>query len=82
MWGGLFCQEDESKRAMAAEAFKSACEQGGVWPYFVPAGGFMITPPMDVEESELREGLRRLVQCVEKAQAVLAVDAGPPSKCT
>jgi len=81
MWGGLFCDEDESRRTVAAEAFKSACEQGGVWPYFVPAGGFMITPPMDVEEGDLREGLRKLAECVEKAQAVVAADSGPVSKC-
>ena len=34
-------------------------EEEGVWPYFV-ATGFLLTPPIDTEESDWREALRRL----------------------
>ena len=34
-----------------AQVLKRHCAGGGgVWPYFVPAGGFMCTPPLDTAE--------------------------------
>lgn len=64
MWGGLFLHPDAAQRQEALALLREACEEEGVWPYFVPAGGFMLTPPMNTEESELREGLKKLVRCV------------------
>lgn len=42
-------------RTKAAASFKKHCIAAGVAPYFVPAGGGMLTPPYDVEEAQLLE---------------------------
>jgi len=52
MWGGLFVDPHAAQRQRALALLRDACKEEGVWPYFVPAGGFMMTPPMDIEESE------------------------------
>ena len=75
MWGCLFtvdaarCAGGAAARpeikAGAMAAFKRQCKQHRVWPYFVPVGGFMVTPVMDVSEADWREAMRRLVRCVE-----------------
>mmetsp|Transcript_29717 Transcript_29717/g.74674 ORF Transcript_29717/g.74674 Transcript_29717/m.74674 type:complete len:477 (+) Transcript_29717:47-1477(+) len=72
MWGGLFVDPDAAQRQKALALLRDACKQEGVWPYFVPAGGFMMTPPMDIEESEFRDGLQRLVRCLSSVRAQLA----------
>ena len=56
-------------RIKAAASFKKHCIAAGVAPYFIPAGGAMLTPPYDVEESQVscaapandepRDGARR-----------------------
>ena len=66
MWGGVFDDPEPERRQAAAAIFKRHCVgDGGVWPYFVPVGGFMVTPPMDTAEADLREMGRRL--CVAMA---------------
>jgi len=72
MWGGLFTASDEKQRSRCLALLREACSEEGVWPYFVPAGGFMLTPPMDIEEPELREGLQRLVRSLRRVQQKLA----------
>lgn len=64
MWGGLFVIDDADIRKNAMTLFKESCDAHGVLPYFVPVGGFMITPPLDVPGHELAEALRRLELCV------------------
>lgn len=72
MWGGLFADASAERREQALALLRAACSEEGVWPYFVPAGGFMLTPPMNVSEAELREGLQRLVRALTSVRAQLA----------
>jgi len=64
MWGGIFLEHDHDRRQHALALFREECIVEGVWPYFVPVG-FMMSPPMDIEESEFREGLTRLRKALE-----------------
>lgn len=64
MWGGRFLEKDPSRRQEAVKIFQERCAAALVSPYFVPIGGFMLSPPMDVDEGELLEGVRRLVACI------------------
>lgn len=73
MWGGLFADPSAERRQQALALLRSACSEEGVWPYFVPSGGFMLTPPMNVPEAELREGLQRLVRALTLVRGQLAV---------
>ncbi|KAH8081091.1 synthetase [Aureococcus anophagefferens] len=52
LWGGLFAHEDAAARTAANLAFKKKCAARSVLPYFVPVGGFMLTPRYD-DEPEL-----------------------------
>ena len=63
LWGAMF--EDRE----ALDVMKAKCESAGVWPYFVPAGGFMVSPPLDTTEAELREVGERLVSAMEATVA-------------
>merc|ERR1712232_1308864 len=45
MWGGAFVDPDPERRQEATKIFRAACVEERVWPYFVPVGGFMISPP-------------------------------------
>lgn len=75
MWGGLFADPSAERRQQALALLRAACSDEGVWPYFVPAGGFMLTPPMNVPEAELREGLQRLVRALARVRTQLAAAA-------
>lgn len=59
MWGGLFTQEgklgDIVDRTLALKSLRKNCETVGILPYFVPAGGFMITPPVDIDTDTIKE---------------------------
>uniref|UniRef100_A0A7S4RHR7 Uncharacterized protein n=1 Tax=Alexandrium monilatum TaxID=311494 RepID=A0A7S4RHR7_9DINO len=68
MWGGLFTDGDAERRRRAAELLTQACSTRGVWPYFVPDGRFMLTPPMDIAEEDLREALQKLACCVQEVK--------------
>jgi adenosylmethionine-8-amino-7-oxononanoate aminotransferase len=51
-------------RTGAAAALKKHCLAAGVAPYFIPAGGMMLTPPYDVDEKHLREAGAKLRSAV------------------
>ena len=59
MWGCMFSHDgqnkDEQFRLTAFATFKKHCEEVGVVPYFVPVGGFMVTPMFDVDVGTLYE---------------------------
>ena len=56
---------------VAGAEFRRRCQANGVWPYFVPLGGFQVTPPLDVDEVDLREALARLATCVRETMTAL-----------
>lgn len=76
MWGAeLHCSEQQ---------LVAACRAEGVWPYLVVhpqlgflspgkkhafLSGFRISPAMDVDEEQLREGLSRLARVLERLRA-------------
>jgi hypothetical protein len=67
MWGGIFRHPDPKVRAEAGKRLKVACAEEKVLPYFVPAGGFMVTPLYDSTEEQLTDILGgRLRRAVEK----------------
>eukprot|EP00928_Gymnodinium_smaydae_P022135 TRINITY_DN18688_c0_g2_i1.p1 TRINITY_DN18688_c0_g2~~TRINITY_DN18688_c0_g2_i1.p1 ORF type:complete len:472 (-),score=69.37 TRINITY_DN18688_c0_g2_i1:214-1566(-) len=68
MWGAMFAGTVED-RVEAMNELKSHCFSVGVWPYFVPIGGFQITPVLDVTEKDLKMGLERLAECVRRVKA-------------
>ena len=53
LWGGLFTHSDPKARTVANLAFKKRCAEARVLPYFVPVGGFMLTPRYD-DDPEVR----------------------------
>lgn len=65
MWGGLWKASDHEERKHATAIFKKHCNTYNVWPYFVPVGGFMTTPPLDTSESDMREAGNRLAQAMQ-----------------
>lgn len=66
MWGGLFQFSSQEGKREAVGVLKRHCAtiENGVWPYFVPAGGFMVSPPLDTHENALREMGERLERAV------------------
>ena len=60
-----------AERATAAAALERQCLSHGVAPYFIPAGGMMLTPPYDVEEAQLHEVGNKLRAAVGKVAAEL-----------
>jgi adenosylmethionine-8-amino-7-oxononanoate aminotransferase len=68
MWGGLFTNEGAmvkpEYRAWALESFRKHCRVMGVLPYIVPAGGFMITPMVDVDVGTIHEIGSRLEKVI------------------
>jgi len=49
------------------EGVKKRCEREGVLPYWVPRGGFMVTPVLDVPMDQMEEigaRLKRALGCV------------------
>ncbi len=59
MWGALFTNEgdmgDVQYRSRALQCFRKHCEELGILPYIVPAGGFMVTPIVDVDVGTIYE---------------------------
>jgi len=68
MWGGLFTNNGEivnpEYRARALKTFRKHCEEVGVLPYIVPAGGFMVTPMVDVDVGTVYEIGSRLEKVI------------------
>lgn len=57
MWGALVSRngvhKDESVRAKTIACLKKNLDEEGVVPYFVPAGGFMVSPVIDIDVGTL-----------------------------
>merc|ERR1719222_582622 len=70
-YGGLFTGNQE-ERNEALQEFKKICRIAGVWPYFIPAGGFMVTPLIDVKDEDLREGLSLLTDSVLRTRQAIS----------
>lgn len=53
MWGGLVTRKgqnsDPAFRSKVVNTFKESCEKYGILPYFVPVGGFMVSPVIDID---------------------------------
>ena len=69
MWGCLFSREgplsDASVRSEALKVFRKRCDEVGVLPYIVPAGGFMVTPVVDIDVGTVYEIGEKLVNVVQ-----------------
>ena len=46
---------DQAERTRANQLLTEACKAEGVWPYFVPLGGFMVTPVMDISADQMSD---------------------------
>jgi adenosylmethionine-8-amino-7-oxononanoate aminotransferase len=70
MWGGLFTKNgklsDETYRATVISTFISKCGEVGVLPYFIPAGGFMVTPVCDVDLATIHEIGEKLKDALQR----------------
>ena len=66
MWGGLFSHPDPRERLRARKIFEEECGTTKVVPYFVPAGGFMVTPPLDVPAEAMADAADRLATAAER----------------
>jgi adenosylmethionine-8-amino-7-oxononanoate aminotransferase len=57
MWGCLFTKKGmmnvTSYRTSVIQCFHKHCNEVGVLPYFVPSGGFMVTPHFDIDVGTL-----------------------------
>lgn len=73
MWGGLFTRDgklaDDTYRTSVFSCFMKKCAEVGVLPYFVPAGGFMVTPVCDVDTATIHEIGERLSDALVKTMA-------------
>ncbi|KAJ8613535.1 hypothetical protein CTAYLR_002152 [Chrysophaeum taylorii] len=74
MRGAIFAHRDAAQRARFGDVFRANCERRAVLPYHVPVGGFMITPPYDVDLGTLEEGLRRIGQALDDTYATVRWD--------
>lgn len=75
MWGGALVKEHPLvvKHSVSGvmNTLKDVCEKERILPYFVPVGGFMVTPHFDVDVEELEEIGNRLVSAIKAAMAEL-----------
>jgi adenosylmethionine-8-amino-7-oxononanoate aminotransferase len=81
MWGGFFSKSgkmaDAEFRTQTLKVFRKHCEDFGVIPYFVPVGGFMVSPVLDIDVGtiyEMGERLEKAIQCT-KEEVGWSVDA-------
>jgi len=76
MWGALVSRKgihrDESLRAETISCLKKNLESVGVLPYFVPVGGFMISPVIDIDVGTLY----RIGEKLEEALLLTVADVG------
>ena len=63
MWGGIFAHTDAAQRATANAHFKKLCGEKKVLPYFVPVGGFMLTPRYDDNPTEFASAVKDMADC-------------------
>ena len=62
MWGGQIVSRDADTIARTMSSLRASCASYGVLPYFVPSGGFMVTPPLDTAADDMRSALQKLGQ--------------------
>jgi adenosylmethionine-8-amino-7-oxononanoate aminotransferase len=84
MWGCLWSTAgqnmDAQYRAMSFNVFKKHCDAIGVLPYFVPNGGFMVTPLLDVDANILREMASKFEEALILTIQETNWQGVPPSK--
>ena len=73
LWGGLFAHSDLAERTAANVALKKKCAERGVLPYFVPVGGFMLTPRYDDDPALLTSAVEDLAQCCLEVEVEVAL---------
>jgi len=74
LWGGIFQDGNDGscrsggrrRRGKMRVLFERYCEEAAILPYFVPVGGFTVTPIVDIDECTIREIGRRLEQVIIK----------------
>lgn len=59
----MFAHGDPKARTAANLDFKKRCAEARVLPYFVPVGGFMLTPRYDDDPAELGAAVEQMAQC-------------------
>lgn len=76
MWGALLTNEGQlgeaAYRARALKSFKKNCEEVGVLPYIVPAGGFMVTPVIDIDVGTIYEIGEKMEQVIQRTMDEMA----------
>lgn len=81
MWGCLFTREgsnaNESQRLAIFHTFQKHCDAVGVLPYFVPLGGFMVTPVVDVDVGTIYEIGEKLEEVIKRTMSEHDWDAMP-----
>ena len=75
MWGALLAPGSAhplaADRPRLLRALRTACEKHQCLPYFVPAGGFMVTPLFDVPPAVIGQIGARLTAALSDAMAEL-----------
>ena len=73
MWGALLNKAHPlaSDASAAIRILKSCCENNQVLPYFVPVGGFMVTPLFDVDIAVISQIGTRLLAAIQAAIVAL-----------
>ncbi|KAL7547627.1 hypothetical protein ACHAWF_010918 [Thalassiosira exigua] len=84
MWGALVSREgfhrDESARARTVSVLRKNMELAGVVPYWVPAGGFMVSPVIDIDVGTLYDAAERMERALlATAEEVKWVQPTSPS---
>jgi len=63
LWGGMFAHVDPAARTKANLDFKARCAEAKVLPYFVPIGGFMLTPRYDDDPETYAQAVKEMAAC-------------------
>jgi adenosylmethionine-8-amino-7-oxononanoate aminotransferase len=75
MWGGIFTYDGQNSdpvfREKVVAAFKKHCDEEGVLPYFIPVGGMMISPVIDVDADTIHAMGKRLEEAIKKTMATV-----------
>ena len=83
----MFTHSDPRARTAANLDFKKRCAEAKVLPYFVPVGGFMLTPRYDDDPELLGAAIKEMASCALATaremgwskSALLPLDGPPPS---
>ena len=70
MWGGMVTHAGQNAnkafRGRVVQAFKRHCEDICIVPYFVPVGGFMVSPVIDIDVATIYEIGERLEEAIKR----------------